>query len=209
MNFDELQKNWQEQKIPDLIQIDSAILLRELQRNKQSFDVTIFWRDFREVAVALILIVCVVYDTIKTGDYKLLYIAGACVFIILFLLIDRLRQSQLNPDPGPNAPLRQTAEYSLARVRHQIRLLKNVFWWYLLPIAAAIAIIYLDGIHWNPAELIAGLPHSAIIPVGGAILFTGIYFLNQLAVRYDLQPRRQELEILLTRLTASVPEETK
>ena len=209
MNFDDLQKKWQQQKTPDSIQIDSSILLTELRHNKQSFDAAIFWRDFREIAVALILIVFVVYDTIKTGDYKPLYIAGACVFVVLFMLIDRIRQNKTNPDPGPDASLRRTAEYSLIRVSHQIRLLKNVFWWYLLPFTAAIAILYLGSIHWSWTEFIEGLPDSAIFPAGGIILYIGIYFLNQLAVRYALQPRRQELEILLTRLTASAPEETK
>ena len=37
-------------------------------------------------------------------------------------------------------------------------------------------------------------------PLGGVLVFWGIYWLNQLCVRKDLEPRRRELEALLQRL---------
>ena len=61
----------------------------------------------------------------------LLWVAG-------YMLADRMRHKRQPPEPGE--PLRQRVESSLAQVEHQIWLLRNVLWWYLLPMALAICV---------------------------------------------------------------------
>ena len=77
--------------------------------------------------------------------------------------------------------------------------MRNVFWWYLLPFAAAVGIfIGHSALHArNPgfAAMIAG-----VVALFVTLLYWGIYRLNQFAVRKSLEPRRQELETLLTGL---------
>ena len=56
MNPDDYQKAWQAQSAQPRVTINSDLLLKELQHNQRNFRITIFWRDFREVAIALLLI---------------------------------------------------------------------------------------------------------------------------------------------------------
>ena len=90
---------------------------------------------------------------------------------------------------------------SLHQVNHQIWLLKNVFWWYLLPFASAVGISIGHSV-WharNPGlAAMIGLVVAAALFI--ALVYWGIYWLNQFAVRKCLEPRRQELESLLAGL---------
>ncbi len=64
-------------------------------------------------------------------DWELL-LMGACVtFVGVFMLVDRWRQRRRRP--AHDGTLRACTEASLAEVEHQIWLLRNIFWWYLLP----------------------------------------------------------------------------
>lgn len=47
------------------------------------------------------------------------------------MVVDRRRYPQRSSDPGE--PLMVYVNESLSQVEHQIWLLRNVFWWYLLP----------------------------------------------------------------------------
>jgi len=45
MNYEDMQKAWQSQGEPPKLNISADLLLREVQRNKDSFERMIFWRD--------------------------------------------------------------------------------------------------------------------------------------------------------------------
>ena len=53
MTFDELQKTWQSQQENYKLKIDSNLVLKEVKRNKKHFESAIFWRDVREVGIAI------------------------------------------------------------------------------------------------------------------------------------------------------------
>ena len=93
---------------------------------------------------------------------------------------------------------------SLHQVSHQIWLLKNVFWWYLLPIETGLG-VFIAQQTWQQrhAELpvMIGLLFYALFC---GVTCWGIYWLNQFAVRKDLEPRQQELEALLTETGSAV-----
>ncbi len=71
-------------------------------------------------------------------------------------------------------------------------LLKNVFWWYLAPLAAGLVIWFAYC--------------NAYIDIAVSLaLYAGVYWLNQWAVRKELLPRKQELEQLRTGLQDNTP----
>ena len=79
-----------------------------------------------------------------------------------FMLADRVRHKRR--PPVPSEPLRQCVESSLAEVEHQIWLLRNVLWWYLLPLALSAS-----AFHW-PSRLagtVGRLVDSAELINGG------------------------------------------
>jgi hypothetical protein len=121
----------------------------------------------------------------------LLWIAG-------YMLADRMRHKR--QPAAMDEPLRQLVESSLAEVEHQIGLLRNVLWWYLLPPALSV-LAFMSQLAWH---LRSGGWWMAFAVVGAvallALFVAGVFWLNQYAVRSVLEPRRQELETLLMSL---------
>ena len=125
--------------------------------------------------------------------------AVAAMGVGTFMMVDHLRQR--GKRPVANHSLKACIETSLDQVSHQIWLLRNVFWWALLPFAAAVAVSIGHSV-WharNPGyvAMIVGVAAALLI----ALVYVGIYWVNQFAVRKCLEPRRQELEALLASLS--------
>jgi hypothetical protein len=197
MNFEDFQKSWQHQDAGTQISINADLLLKEVRRNQQQFWATIFWRDVREVGVAILLAAFFLYHGVRSHDWTLYLLAFGCSGVGAFMVADR--QIQRRKQLASNNDLKSCLEASLAQVSHQIWLLKNVVWWYLLPIAVPLGISVCRATlaTQHSGASIRGL---LIYAASCALLFWGIYWLNQFAVRKSLEPRRQELESLLAEI---------
>ena len=196
---DDFKQAWQTQSSQTRLTIDAELLLKEVRRNQRQFTATIFWRDVREVGLALLMVPLWFYMGAKLSLPWAWYLTvPALVWIAGFMLADRMRHKRQPPASGE--PLRQRVESSLAQMEHQIWLLRNVFWWYLLPPALSI-LAFFGQIAW---ETRAGGWLTALATAGLVsvvfIVFAGVYRLNQDAVRSELEPRRLELEALLASL---------
>ena len=204
MNPDDVKQSWKTQSLQTRLTIDAELLLKDVQRNQQNFTAAIFWRDVREVGTGLLMVPLWFYMGAKLALPWTWYLTvPMLVWIAGFMLVDRMRHKWQLPEPGET--LRQRVESSLAQVEHQIWLLRNVFWWYLLPPGLSI-LAFFGQIAW---EARAGgwwtvLGTAGLISVV-FIVFAGVYRLNQAAVRAHLEPRRQELEALLKSLQDESP----
>ncbi len=195
MDFEDMQKAWQAQVAMGRVTISAETLLKEVRRNQRQFWVTIFWRDVREVGVALVLGLFSFHRGARNHDWTDYLTAWVCLGVGAFMIVDRVLQRR-------NLPMKQDSlsacvNASLVQVDHQIWLLENVMWWYLLPLAAAIALslicspfhaLRFDATHW--------LGSTTLISFS-ILLFWGIYRLNHAAVGRNLRPRRQELMAIL------------
>jgi hypothetical protein len=198
MNFEELQNAWQAQEPGAKVTISADVLLKEVRRNQQQFRRTIFWRDTREVGGCFLLFLFFTHRGWVYNDWTDCLVGFAALGVGAFMVADRFRQR--HKQPAPNDSLKGCAESSLHQVNHQIWLLKNVFWWYLLPAIASVSISVL--VHkWNSSEpLIPTLIQIAASLAFVGAVYGGAYWLNQFAVRKYLHPRRAELETLLANL---------
>ena len=190
MNFEEIQQMWGRQDNGGRIVINADVLLKEVRRNQQQFASTIFWRDFREVGVAILMVFYFGRHGLRQQDWTLGLIALACFGVGMFILVDRIRQKRRSPQIGES--LRGCIQASLDQVRHQVWLLRNVFWWYQLPLLITITLSLLHGAPTTTGVLLSAL-------VIGLVNWL-IYLLNQSAVREGLEPRQRELETLLSNL---------
>lgn len=206
MTFDELREKWQGQPSSARLTVDADMLFKEVQRNKRWFESTVFWRDVREIVVGIAVMIFFLYHGLKGSVWELILLALLVAGVVLFLIGDRVVQKKKCPKFGES--LRDCVQSSLEQVAHQIWLLKNVLWWYLLPLGVGIGVfvlgVVLDSLqHFNGKVLTISLVFLFSYLVFVFLLYWGIYWLNQRAVRKELIPRKQELEQLLDGLKSS------
>jgi len=196
---DELKRAWQSQAAAPRLTLDAELVIKEVRRNEQQFAAMIYCRDLREVGVALLMVPVWIIMGIKLSSFWTWYLMlPALLWIAGFMIVDRLRQQQRQSGPGES--LRSSIESSLAKVEHQIWLLRNIFWWYLLPPGIAL-LIWTAHLAWHARhsglEALSGL---AVVSFVFVLVGWFIYWLNQYAVRKQLEPRRKELNDLLASL---------
>jgi len=202
---DPLRQAWQAEGAHPQLRINMEQLLSDVRRDQQAFATMIVWRDAREVGVALVMIPVWIVMGVKLALPWTWYLTiPGLVWIAAFLLVDRRRQNRKRPEPGES--LRRRVEDSLAQVEHQVWLLRNVVWWYLLPLAVPM-FTFFGQVCWRIRHLggweaLAGL----VLMVGFvSVIFGFIAWLNRFAVRATLEPKRQELEALLRSLDDDRP----
>src|SRR6266700_3996678 len=152
MNFEDLQKAWRSQDPAAKVTINADVLLKEVRRNQQQFRATIFSRDVREVGVCALMTVFFLGWGIRWQWWSLYLLSFCCFFVGAFFLVDRIIQRR--KQPVSNDSLQACIQNSLLQVNHQIWLLKNVFWWYLLPLLIGLGAFSVQMI-WDRRE--AGL----------------------------------------------------
>jgi len=198
MAFDELQKTWQSQQASFKLTIDSDMLLREVKRNKRFFESAVFWRDVREGGGSILMSVVFLYFGLRMDIWSLYVTALLTLSVGIFVIVDRIIQKRKRPEL--TGALMGYIENSLAQVVHQIWLLKNFQYNYLLPLGGAIA-FFICHVAWLIRDLPGrGLIFLSVYCVFCVLLFWGVYHLNQRAVRKELNPRKEELEQLLNSL---------
>lgn len=197
MKFEDLQKAWQSQPAATRVTIDSELLLQEVRRNQRQFRATIFWRDAREVGVSFLLTWYFIRRGWPTNDWTDCLVGLTCFGVGTFMLLDRFLQRRKTT--GAQDSLVASLESSLQQVNHQIWLLKNVFWWYLLPLSGAIGISVVVSC-WEVRHQASQLIFWGCYIIGCALLDWFLYWLNQIAVKNTLEPRRRELEALLAEI---------
>ena len=199
MNFEDLQKAWQSQDAGAKVTIHADVLLKEVQRNQQQFRATIFWRDVREVGSCALMTLFFLGWGIRWQWWSLYLLSFCCLGVGAFFLVDRWYQRK--QQPATNDSIRACVEASLIQVNHQIWLLKNVFWWYLLPILIGLGAVSASTLwHKQQAGLATMIGLGAFYVIFYGLVYWWVYWVNQRAVRKSLEPRRQELETLLSSL---------
>lgn len=205
MGPDKYQQAWQAHSSQTRVTVDADLLLQEVQRNQRDFRALIVRRDVLEVGIALLLLPLWFYLGVRLSlPWSWYLTVPVLVWIAGFMLVYNMHHKQ-KPNQ-PDEPLLLCVERSLTEVEDQIWLLRNVFWWYLLPPSISI-LAFFAHITWLDAkEWLDALSHvDAFVFV--LALYYLIYCLNQRAVRVQLEPRRRELLELLTSLGDDTTEE--
>jgi len=205
MDPDNFKQAWKTQSSQIRLTIDAEGLLEEVRRKQRCFVAAIFWRDVREVGISLLMVPLWLYLGFKQSSPWTWYLTvPALLWIAGYMVVDRMRHKRQPPEPGE--PLRQRVESSLAQVEHQIRLLRNVLWWALLPLALS-GLAFFAQVAWQARSggWWAALAVSEVVALL-LIVLAVVYWLNQHAVRTELEPRRRELEALLMSLEDETPD---
>lgn len=208
MTPDKFQQAWQAQSSQTTVRVDADLLWKEVQRNQSGFRAIIFRRDVIEIGIALLLLPYWFYAGVRYSLPWTWYLSvPVLAWLAGFQLAYRMRRK---PTPGePGEPLRRCVEVSMTEVEDQIWLLRNIFWWYLLPPGVSVLAFFLH-VSWRAADDWLEFLGRGSLQVGFlAALYGFVYFLNQQSVRKQLEPRRQELRALLAGLGDEAPGENE
>jgi hypothetical protein len=201
---EDFKQAWQTSTTKHRLTSDRDLLLQEVRRNQQQFDTMILLRDIREVGVGIVLIpIWIVMGWKLAMPWTWWLTLPALFWIVSFMLVDRWRQRRRSN--ASDEPLKQHVQRSLAQVEHQIWLLGNVFWWYLLPLALPLTAFVIQGAWENRADGWLTVVTLGMVTLIVGAVFAFIYWINKVAVRSGLDPRRQELAILLKALDEESP----
>ncbi|MEZ6124196.1 MAG: serine hydrolase domain-containing protein [Planctomycetaceae bacterium] len=207
MDFDKYQQAWKSAADQPQVRINTELLAKAVRKSHSGFQSTINWRDIREVGVSILLLIYWVYKGLTTSmPWTWWLTVPALIWVAGYILVDRRRHPQRAS--GPGEPLSFYAREALAQVEHQILLLRNVFWWYLLPLAIPLMAFFLQ-VSWNTsADWRDFSRQAAFWTLLTLVIYGGIYWVNQLAVRKQLEPRRQDLLKLIAGLENASDNET-
>lgn len=192
MNLDELKCQWQADRPgAGRDRRTEAEMMEAIRLNARRFDRKILLRDWLETAAAVIVVAVFaaampfVGGLARTG---LAIIIASCFYIAWRLHTTRRRHGTARPDQ----PMAMRLRLELRKLDDQIKLLRNVHWWYLGPLGVGL-VVYSVGIDgWTLGTL--------WFVLGVVIVYTAIYWLNQRSVRRELLPRRLELASMLDTL---------
>ena len=197
-------KAWQSENDRVVFQGDPDQTIRKMRRKQRGFFGLLLFSDFIEAGVSIAMAAIFIFHFAPmVGETRILIYVGAAALLGLaaFFIIDRIRQER----QPRGTSLADEIRHYLLRVDRRIYLLRNVFWWYLLPglvawatLIGACFILTFEGWRKSPLSMAGSFGSAVLLAL---VIFVGVYKLNQSVVKRDLIPRKQELEQLLQDLT--------
>ena len=178
---DEWARAWQEHTTGD---IDSERVARAIMARVWRFDQTLFWRNAREYAAGIVLMVVFVGQLVFGYDRIGAFIGiGSVGFVLGYLW---WKHRGLQPlDPAADAVTYKAA--LLARVDDQILLLQTVTYWYLLP-------LFLPSL-WQGVRVWSKSPWAAATSLAAVVVaFAFVRWLNVTAAVGVLLNTRAKIE---------------
>ena len=199
MGPDNYQQAWKVHASRTRITIDVDLLLKEVQRNERKFRATIFWRDYRDFGITLLLLPVWIYMGVTLAFPWTWYLTvPVLVWVAGFTLMYRIRHKQkLN---SPDEPLFQCVERSLTEVEDQIWLVRNAFRLYLLPLGISALALIAHSVWLGCEGWLEAVGLAVTLVVFSCAAYYSIGCVTRYVVRSQLEPRRQELLMLLTSL---------
>jgi hypothetical protein len=202
MNFDELTRAWQAQDTGRTVEVDVDALTRLVRGEQRLWDGVIARRDVVEVAAICVAAAVLLTFAVISSFLSLYVAAGTPLFTGGFIIADRMLQSRRRPRPSQS--VKAFVEQSIDKVDHQVWLLRNVLWWYIIPLSIGPLVFLGHLLYVLATDVGFGEPTGLrwILFVIGVILLEivmslGVYFINQKSVRATLLPRKRELEDVL------------
>jgi hypothetical protein len=183
---DELHDLWCSQ--PSLKTVRGEDMLAFVQRRTDRFDRAMAVRNWIECVAAGVLVAIFGFSALRPGDALVragsLVIAASTAWIIFYLL----RYGRGPRDVDPSLDLRGYAQALVHRYDHQIKLLKSVKYWYLLPPYVGL-LLGTVGILRDKARTGALSWSDSILPMFYTAVFAAIWWLNEV---YSVRRLRAE-----------------
>ena len=137
------------------------------------------------------------FPNLFPNNKPLIYLGTAAILFICAMLGGARYLRRRNAKPAHVSVFNELGNQMYA-VNQRIWLLRNIIWWYLSPGALAILTVQLAvGFEQKKALVEWMLKTEALYLASCVLLFVGVYWLNQRAIRKYLLPLKQQLEKVL------------
>ncbi len=211
MDFEELRVIWNSQNSRPLYAIDEATLRERVRRRNRAFLRRVLWRDAREIAIGLaagagLLVFGAMLVLEDEGRWRLwfgpgvrmsrwdafllLIGSGLWLFFACYQVVARKRQEQR--ERRFESSLRGDIDRTISRTAHEIRMLRSIVWWGLVPVWVATALFVYVIVTLVPTPPMALLLASIVVPAG----FVVDLLYKRRPLRTELLPLKQEFESL-------------
>lgn len=197
MNWNDYEAVWKRQKLPVGVEADLASLQATFEAKRRKMTAVLLVRDWLEIAACVVVAASLAAYWHKIG--RSAWPIGVAILLVLNVAVVFLRERRRarRTHLGSDASLRKKIEADLAELRHQARMVRRLWLWYLGPCAAAMSIqawvIVSHTLSWDPLRN----PLSFVLIVGFIACVCGFaWVINRRAVRLRIQPRIAELEKL-------------
>jgi len=185
-----LENIWKTQPLDKSVKGDEmrSVVLKKIS----AFDRTIRMRNIRETVAAVAVSAFFVYAAWvqRNGIARLGsgIVAAGALWIVYYL-----RRYGTGPaEPAPDQPVESFRRALVLKYEHQIRLLKSVKFWYLLPIYVGLITNY-AGMLQQEAQTRRLLWLDAIAPLIYTLVFAGIWLLNEVYAVRKLEQTRAKI----------------
>lgn len=185
MMDNELKNIWKQARTQELVQLNHDKLITEMEHAHKTTEQAIKKRDRREIIVAYALMPLFLILGIKASEF--LTQLGAFLMIpVLGFIIYKLKSVKKYKPASVNTPSQTYLEQLKLYYTMEMDLLKDVLYWYLIPPGICVSLIY-----WG----ISDTELEKYLSIGVMILmYTGIYFMNQAAVKKRYIPLLKSIE---------------
>lgn len=204
MNWNDYEAVWKRQPLPVGAEADIAELRATFETKRRKLAAAIQVRDYAEAGAGLIIAAAYAFFWWQLGraGWPLAFAIVLILGVVGFFVRERLRARRLRL--GADAPLVAKVAADIAELRHQCRLIRSMWAWYLAPCAGAMVIqgwvIIRRAPAWSPL-------HAPLFLLGLGLFFAVVFWfawlMNRHALRKQLEPRLAELEKLHRDLTQS------
>ena len=192
MNWTELEKAWRAAPAPAGVPVVDAAEFRLRQRKLAR---ALARRDWLEAGTGFVVAAAFAgfLGWLQVSDGRRWAAVRLVLAVSVFFLRERRRARRLHP--APEAPLLVQLDGEIAELRHQRRLLRNVGWWYLTPLAVA-TLLFAWALLDHVAERTGHFDAAFLLKFGGVVvgLDVAIWWLNRRAVATEIEPRLRACE---------------
>ena len=186
---DELEILWKTQPLDNAVK-GEEMRMAVLQKIT-SFDRMIRMRNRIESVAALAVAAFFLYaGTQRNGLQRLgsLIVAAGALWIIYYVR----RHGMDHGEPAPDQPVESFRQALALKYEHQIRLLRNVKFWYLLPMYIGL-LTTTAGLLNDQSQTRRLMWTDAIGPVIYTLIFAGVWWLNEVFAVHKLQRSRTQI----------------
>ena len=196
MNLNKLKERWQVLDASLELNPQADDVIAACRMRLRQFRVGLLLSDILEIGTGLAMAWVWMFPfTREFPRHKPLMYLGAVAILFMCAFLAGARVLRHRNDKPAFVSVSDELRRQLYAVNQKIWLLRNVVWWYLAPAAIGIlTVLIASGLETENPDLDKVLLIEGIMAACCVLLFIGIYYWNQRAVRKYLLPLKKNIE---------------